>query len=671
MSKDFTYWKQQIETAKDAFKKYFSDAENCQKEYAAEDKNYNIFYSNVQTLDANLGINNPKPDIQRRFLKRIDGDPLKSNTYAEVARVLSGAVEFVVDVSHVNDILQKDTHTADVVGRGLAWVEYNPTIETDENGIEHVSYRDIHLDSVKYDEYLCSSAECEADVWWKARRHLLSRKDIYQRFGYSADDSELRYKSGEDDNETVLKRGEVWEIWDKNDKKRIFLLISHKNHELLESTDDPYHLECFFPCDELCFLRKNNSIIPVPEYMVYEKQAKLVEMLEKKIANVSDSVKYVLVSGSQDKGVAQQITAARHGTVITIQSNDVQGSIQNMLGVVPFDQASNMIQSLEDLKERTKQNIYDITGISDLMRGMSDPRETAKAQQIKGIFGSLRFQARQMMVQEHRKKIYRIIAEIIAEHYDEPTLAEMTCTYLPTEEQKMAMQAQIELAQAQGKDVSQEDLDKYNSMVNQPTWDAVMGILRSDKLRNYTVDVETTATAFDDHEQQQEAIDKITQTYITMAQLADQLSPELVKGFIPIMRMNLSSCKLSSAISRQLEESLDAAYKSVEQESKQPPQPTPEQEKLQADMQLESARLQTDKEKYAMDQQVKLKQLDIEQMKVQNETRYKEAEIGIKQQEADRKEAELQAQIYLEQEKLDNDALSDEVNIAGEVKDLV
>ena len=669
MSKDFTYWKQQIESAKDAFHKYFSDAENCQKEYAAEDKNYNIFYSNVQTLDANLGINNPKPDIQRRFLKRIDGDPLKSNTYAEVARVLSGAVEFVVDTSSVNDIIKQDIHNTDVVGRGVAWVEYNPTIETDENGQEYVSYRDIHLDSLKYDEYLCSTAECEAVVWWKARRHLLSRKDIYQRFGYSTDDSELRY-TPDKDNDTVLKRGEVWEIWDKNDKKRIFILMTHKNHELLEVTEDPYRLECFFPCAELCFIRQNNSVIPVPEYLIYEKQAKLVEMLEKKIANVSDAVKYVLVSGSQDKGVAQQITAARHGTVITIQSNDVQGSIQNMLGVVPYADASNMITALEDLKERTKQNIYDITGISDLMRGMSDPRETAKAQQIKGVFGSLRFQARQMMVQDHRRKIYRIIAEIIAEHYDEPTLAEMTCTYLPTEEQKMAMQAQIEMAQAQGQDVGQDVLDKYNSMVNQPTWDAVMGILRSDRLRNYTVDVETTATAFDDHEAQQEAIDKITATYIQMAQLANELSPELVKGFIPIMRMNLSSCKLSSAISRQLEESLDAAYKSVEQESKQPPQPTPEQEKLQADMQLESARLQTDKEKYAMDQQVKLKQLDIEQMKVQNETRYKEAEIGIKQQEADRKEAELQAQIYLEQEKLDNDALG-EVNISGDVKDLV
>ena len=671
MSKDFTYWKQQIESAKEAHKKYFNDAEDCQKEYTAQGKNYNIFYSNVQTLDSNLCINNPKPDIQRRFLKKMDADKLKSNTYAEVARILSGAVEYVVDVSNVDAIMKKDVHNSDVVGRGVAWIEYNPTISVDENGEEYVSFRDIHLDSLKYDEYLCSSAECEADVWWKARRHLLTRKDIYERFGYSTDDSELQYSPGNGkDNDTVLKRGEVWEIWDKNDKKRIFILMNHRNHELLDETDDPYKLESFFPCDELGYIYENNSIVPVPEYMIYEKQAKLVEVIEKKIAQVQDAIKYVIVTGSQDKSVANTITAARHGDVISIQSNDAPNGVASMLTTVPFVDAVNMIESLEALKERTKQNIYDITGISDLMRGMSDPRETATAQQIKGVFGSLRFQDRQMQVQEHRKRIYRIIAEIVAEHYDPETLAEMTCTYLPTEMEKQTKELEIKKLQATGQEVSQDVIDSYNSIVNQPTWDMVIGVLRSDRLRNYTVDVETTATAFDDHEQQQAAVDKLTQTYIGMAELAEKLSPELLKGFVPIIRMNLAQCKLSSAIGRQLEEALDAAYKSAESEAKQPPQPTPEQERLNADMQLESAKLQTDKEKYAMDQQVKLKQLDIDMIKAQNENKYKEAEIAIKQQEADRKDAELYQQVRLEEEKMDLD-VAENVQISGDVKDLV
>lgn len=670
MSDIFQKWKSQIESAKSAHKKYFTKAETCEKEYAAEDKNYNIFYSNVQTLDSNLCINNPKPDIQRRFLKKMDADKLKSNTYAEVARILSGAVEYVVDVANVDKIIKKDVHNSDVVGRGVAWIEYNPTIEVDENGMEYIANRDVHVASLKYDEYLCSTAECESDIWWKARRHLLSQKEIYDRFGYSCDRSELQYKP-DDDNETVLNRGEVWEIWDKNDKKRIYILMTHRNHEILEETDDPYKLECFFPCDELCFIRENNSVIPVAEYMLYHKLADLVESTSKKIAQISDAVKYVIISGSQDKSVANQILAADNGDVLTIQSNGVVGSVADMITNVPVEQATNIISYLEDLRERAKQSIFDITGISDLMRGLSDPRETAKAQQIKGMFGSLRFQDRQHMVQEHRKRIYRIIAEIIAEHYDEETLAEMTCTYLPTNEQKMATEAKIQGIQAQQQDVPQDIIDQYNNMVNMPTWEDVIRILRSDRLRNYTVDVETTATAFDDHEQQSEAINRITQTYLAMTQAAAQLnSPELVKGFMPIMRMNLTDCKVSSAIQRQLDEALDGAYREMDQKTKQPPQPTPEQERLNADMQLENAKLQTEKEKYAMDQQVKLKQLDIEYFKAQSEADYKVKELCIKQQEADRKDAELYEQVQLEQEKLDNE-VAENVNISGDVKDLI
>lgn len=669
MSERFQFWKKQIESAKGAFDKYFNKAKECEKEYTAEGKNYNIFYSNVQTLDANLAINNPKPDIQRRFLKKLDSDLLRSNTYAEVARILSGAVEYVVDVANVDKIIKKDIHNDNVVGRGVAWIEYNPTIETDENGVEFIANRDVHLTSLKYDEYLCSTAECEADIWWKARRHLLSRKEIYDRFGYSADDRELQYKPS-DDNETVLNRGEVWEIWDKNDKKRVFILLTHKNHELLEETDNPYKLECFFPCDELCFIRENNSVVPVPEYLLYKKQADLLEETSKKIAQISDAIKYIVVSGSQDKSVSNQITAAQNGDVLTIQSNGAVNSISEMLTVVPVDAAVNMITYLEDLKERTKNSIFEITGISDLMRGLSDPRETAKAQQIKGMFGSLRFQDKQKMVQEHRKRIYRIIAEIIAEHYDEATLSEMTCTYLPTKEEKLALDAQIQGLQAQGQEVQQGLIDKYNGMVNMPTWDDVINILRSDRLRNYTVDVETTATAFDDHEQQTEAVDSIANTYVQVAQMADQLSPAFLKGFIPIMRMKLSNCKLSSAISRQMEEALDEAYREVDSEAKQPPQPTPEQQKLQADMQLQSAKLESEKQRALLDQQVELKRLDIEHTKVLNETKYKEAEIAIKQQEADRKDAELYAQVQLEQEKLEVDA-AEEINVSGDVKDLV
>ena len=109
---DFIYWKQQIETAKSNLKNYFKDVETCNKAYHNVDMNCNVFYSNVEILNANLCIANPKPDIQRRFLKRLEKDKLKSNTYATVAKILNGAVEYVSDIDDLDCQLSDAVKTA-------------------------------------------------------------------------------------------------------------------------------------------------------------------------------------------------------------------------------------------------------------------------------------------------------------------------------------------------------------------------------------------------------------------------------------------------------------------------------------------------------------------------------------------------------------------------------
>ena len=624
---DFAYWKQQIETAKTNLKGYFRDVETCQKEYHNTDLNYNIFYSNVEILNANLCIANPKPDIQRRFLKRLEKDKLKSNTYSEVAKILNGAVEYVSDIANLDEEISNAVKTAVIAGRGILWADYEPVISVNEMGEEYVSDREIRIESLNPQEFLYSSAEKEKDIWWVARRHLLSREDIKRRFGYSPSEAELQFKQ---EDETQLKRGEVWEIWDKNSRKRAFILLSDVRQKFLEITDDPYQLNDFFPCDCLDFITKDT--VPVPEYMIYHKQAELLEVVCKKAAQIEDEIKYVTVIGSQDKGIAQQITAAKNGEVLSIPTDNMVNAVESLIATTPVDKAIVLLEHLQIEKEKLKLNIYDITGISDIMRGASDAQETATAQKIKGLFGSLRFQTRQKKVQNFRKNIYKIIAEIVAEHYDEDTLSEMTCTHLPTEEEK----SQIVFLQRQGAQVPQAQLN----ILTEPTWSDVMYILRSDKLRNYTVDVETVATAFDDTEQQNAAIKDLTNLYLSMVQYSDSLSPATLKGFIPLIKMNLSSVKISSAVGNQLEEAIESAYKEAEEEAQQPQEPNPEIMKIQSEIEYK-----------------------------QGELKIKEQEVAIKQQEADRKDAELQAQIYLKEQEIQT-GVDINANISGDVRSI-
>jgi hypothetical protein len=112
------------------------------------------------------------------------------------------------------------------------------------------------------------------------------------------------------------------------------------------------------------------------------------------------------------------------------------------------------------------QNIYEITGISDLMRSVSNTNETATASLQKGKFGSLRLQQRQEALNNYIKDVYKICAHIICEMYSAQTLQKITEIKLPDDIQKAefenTMQMRQELikaAKAKGKQIQMTEIN--------------------------------------------------------------------------------------------------------------------------------------------------------------------------------------------------------------------
>jgi hypothetical protein len=70
-----------------------------------------------------------------------------------------------------------------------------------------------------------------------------------------------------------------------------------------------------------------------------------------------------------------------------------------------------------------KQTIYEVTGISDIVRGASKANETATAQQIKGQWAGLRISTRQKRFADFARDLIRLKAEVIAERFDPQTLS--------------------------------------------------------------------------------------------------------------------------------------------------------------------------------------------------------------------------------------------------------
>ncbi len=675
MEKDAKYWQGQISSAKSDNKTFLSDAKDCIEAYQKE-KSYNIFYSNVNVLEANLLSNSPKPDIQRRFLKKLESQKLKYNTYLEVAKVSEGCISYYSDIANLQKSFKKTIHNSVKVGRGVDWVEYQPVIETSQEGGKVVADRKLLVKSLSYKEFMCSSAEDWDSVWWVARRHLLSKEDLRKRFNYDAKEDELNFEGVK---ETSQKRAEIWEVWDKTEKKRHFVLNSGIENKYLESQDDPYKLEEFFPCSAIAWLTDKESVIPIPEYKVYRKKAIELNYVSKKSDDLEEAVKLVVITANQNKDITSEISDAKNGAVISINMADPTGNknVANMLTAIPVDGALNVMAHCETKKEELKRDIYDITGISDLMRGVSESNETATAQKIKGVFGSLRFQNRQKTVQQHIKKIYSIMTEIICEHWDEKTMSEITCTYLPTAEEKqdiMMREQQFQVMSQQNPQLVESGqiqpvAEEEKNKLEQPTWNDIISIMRNDKLRNFTIDIETTSTVFDDKVAQEQAINSLMQTYVNVVSQGITLQDEnLIKGFIPMAKATLTNNKAGRAMTMQIEEALEGAYKSIEETKKQPPQPSPdmlkiqlEQQKMQMEqqykaqeMQIRQAELQNKSRELAIKEQEVFGKGEIERQKTLQDGAFKQAEMGdksrqtdIKQQEANRKEKELNIETEL------------------------
>lgn len=681
--KDAFYWKGQIANFKSDNKDYFSKAKKCEEAYC-DTKSYNIFYSNVQLLKAYLLTNDPKPEVERRFLKKVASDKLQYNTCLELANVLEGALSYYTDKEDFRKKLKKTIEDETKVGRGVLWVTYEPTISkvVDELGQEQevISGREIKIDALGYEDYACSTSINKEQIWWKARRHLLGKEELKEQFNYEAQDEELNFTTGKD---TDRKLAEVWEIWDKTEKKRVYILAQCVKNEFLKESDDPYGISTFFPCEDLTVLTNGKNIIPIPEYELYRKKAVELNNVSALADLLENKVKFVITTDKTNQDNVLDMANASEGDIVTLQTPNPMATGNNgaYLGFLPIKEAVELLEHREMKKAQLKQDIYDITGIADIMRGQTDARETATAQQIKGVFGTLRFQDRQKQVQDFVVSIFEIIAEIICENWDAETLQDITSTYLPSEEEKMQIQAKIAQLQVMQSNpqymvavqqgtlqLPQVTKEEYKTL-EQPTWDMLIQIMRDDKLRNYSIDVQSSATVFDDLAEQSANVQQLAATFKDIVMTATQIqSPAVIRGYIPIAKMQLTNIKVGRAIAKQLIDSLEEGAEELERNLGQQ-EADPKAMLAQQELALKQADLQR---KIMVDKQEavdKIRDFSIREAELKGRLLNEAEKNRIKEREEQRKQAELEAQYALKRAELQHKVNID-TNIAGDVRTL-
>ena len=262
---------------------------------------------------------------------------------------------------------------------------------------------------------------------------------------------------------TVESKATIWEFWDKEAQKVCWIAKGYPT--VLESGEPYLKLTGFFPCPKPAFgTITTDSLAPIPDYVYYQDQAEEIDVLTARIGALQQALKLVgfYPGGPQGEGspeIERALTPGFENKMIAVKSwaafTEGSGSKAPIVWL-PIENVIVILKSCIELRKQLIEDIYQIIGISDIMRGDGEKDETATAQSIKAQFGSTRIRERQQELARFSRDITRMLAEIICTTFEPDTLLKMANMKLPTEQelfmmrqqQMLAMQAQ-QAAQAQ------------------------------------------------------------------------------------------------------------------------------------------------------------------------------------------------------------------------------
>ena len=536
-------WLDEIKLAEKGMRSWHEQGDKILKRYIDErpennslhDRKFNVLWSNIETLKPALYNRTPEPKVLRKYRDR---DPLAR----KAAETLERAVKCDLADGEFDDVLRRVRDDFLLFGRGVAWARYKPVFEPlstggdAESGTgERVIAEDVAFDYVGRKEFLHPMVPSWDKVPWVARISFMTKAQARQRFDGDlvaklpvkhkrdgASDSDLQK------NTELFGRIKIYEIWDKVDRQVIWLCPDHGDGPL-DVVRDPLGLSGFFPCPKPLYATlTNESLVPIPDYHEYAGQAKELDDLSVRIAHLTRAVK---VNGAYNGALpelSRLLSEDNENEMIPVNewpAFQQTGGLDGHMSFLPIQNIIQVLVSLQQQRERVKADLYEITGLSDIMRGYSAPSATATAEQLKSNFASMRLEDRQARMAEFARGLLRLKAEIIAEHFSVETIREIS---------------------------------NYEDGLNVAgiRLEDVVGLLRSDKMRAFRLSVETDATVAPDLRSEKQARMEFLSAvggFIDNAFTAGQQTPEAAPLLFELLKFGVRGFP----IGRQLEEMFD------------------------------------------------------------------------------------------------------------------
>jgi hypothetical protein len=283
----------------------------------------------------------------------------------------------------------------------------------------------------------------------------------------------------------------VWEYWDKSTREVVWI-CNDMGGFVLRISPDPMGLTNFFPCPRpLVAFTTTDQQLPVPEYYIYQDLAAEVDGISDRIDAIVTRIKVVgAYDGAQEE--LKDLLLQSDGNMKAINGLDLNFDLNKHIWMMPINELVQALQILYQAREQSKQAMYEVTGISDIVRGQSRASETLGAQQMKTQFAALRIEDRKRSVEFFSKHLIELISEIVAKHF------------------------------------SPESIYYYTDIQPYPE---TMSLLQEDGIRISRISVETDSTSMVDTAQEQENMAKMLQA---LGFVLQQVGPLVQNGIMPM-----------------------------------------------------------------------------------------------------------------------------------------
>ncbi len=600
-------WLGRIERAERAMEPWRTRArkivERYRDERAAEasERRYALLWANVETVGPAIYAQAPTPVVASRWK---DGDPVTRLA----AECLERCLAFLVEQSDLDGVLDLVKLDWQLSGRGTAWVRYSarlegtPTaeeVEAADGQAERLTGETIEVDHVAWEDFGHGPGRTWREVEFVWRRVFLSREQLVERFGEDRGKQiKLDHRSEGMGEAEPAEKACIYEVWDKVGRQTLWLSRSGPK-EFLDERSEMYRLGGFFPCPmPLYATLGNDRLIPVPDFVYYQDQAEEIDQLTGRIAKLSEALKMAGVyAGEEKEALGRLLQRGVENTLVPVESWAAwadKGGVKGLIEWLPVDMVIQVLTGCYEARRQLIEDVYQITGISDIVRGASDPRETLGAQRLKGQWGALRIRDRQAEMQRFARDIVRIMGELVAEHFGPDTLAAMSGMKLPTR-QELAMREQAAALQAQQAAMvaaqTGQALPPPPQPAPEPTWEDVVERLRDDPARRFSMEIETDSTIAADEDAEKArrtefvtAVGGLLQQSLPVVQAAPEAAPMIGEMLRFVTR--------GFRAGRQLEDAIEKFVEAAVARAAQPPQPPQPSPKEQADIERDRAKVQ-------------------------------------------------------------------------------